>query len=111
MTDIDSLPAGPEMDRLVHERIMLNRVLPDGSRTTMGCLSAGSWSPSTNIAHAWEVVEKSHPNAWFLWWDDGHAEWACFLDGARSVLEGCRIKAWADTAPLAICRAALRAVG
>lgn len=66
---------------------------------------------STDIAAAWEVVEKFE--YCYLWLDTqdllgtGRRAWECKLEA-----EDARTKyAVAPTAPLAICRAALKAVG
>ncbi len=63
------------------------------------------WSPSTNIAHAFEVIEDTDAVCDIILWavEDG---WCCALD--FDALSAGDITA-ADTAPLAICRAALKA--
>lgn len=57
----DSLPAGPELDRLVAEKVMGfgdDDYIPPG-RWHVRPNGVDDWfKPSTNIAHAWEVVEK-----------------------------------------------------
>lgn len=60
------------------------------------------WSPSTDIADAWMVVEWLKAQGCHLelrWVHD----WTCVLIGERS--------ASADTAPMAICLAALKSIG
>ncbi len=74
------------------------------------------WAPSTNIIHAWEVVEKlgNHialqgPGTTDL--GEGYLEyatWTCSLHANHGDLYG--TSATADTAALAICRAALIAI-
>ena len=77
----------------------------------------GHFHPSTDIAAAWEVVEKfAHTSRnlkaremqfshfWINAYPDGH--WNCSLGQDNHPV----IDAQADTAPLAICRAALLAV-
>ena len=65
------------------------------------------WSPSTDIAAAWQVVEKFTDN---FQMDNFGAEdgkvWRVFIVSNDS---GDYVKGQADTAPLAICRAALKA--
>ena len=68
-----------------------------------------AWSPSTDIAAAWEVVEKLGGNMFQLHYDTryGHESktgWSVVLDGAVM----CE---FIDTAPHAICLAALKAMG
>jgi len=67
-----------------------------------------SWSPSSDIAAAWEVVERAAIHTVRLVvsdYDDAPNDWMAwiFLDP----------ETWgqAPTAPLAICRAGLKAVG
>ena len=63
----------------------------------------GSWSPSTEIEAAWEVVTALERKSLFRYATGRYI--ACLADG-NSLHEG-----EADTAPLAICLAALKAVG
>lgn len=56
---------GRELDRLVAEKVMGWRTCPNVFPGGVGWDTGEerlrnwrSWSPSTNIAHAWEVVEK-----------------------------------------------------
>lgn len=99
-----------EMDRLCAEKIMGW----DSVRTEIGIfLSAGGirWKPTRNIAQAWEVLEKvdltfniskdkDHSKApWIVWFDE-------FVDKF-----GINRDATADTAPLAIVKACLKAKG
>jgi hypothetical protein len=65
-----------------------------------------AWSPSSDIAAAWQVVER------FLLDEKGHVDLSVEAEGVY-----CRISCYsfdgdgiADTAPLAICLAALKAV-
>ena len=73
---------------------------------------------STNIAAAWEVVEKlrqQYPLTKLVAKPHGPAAWQCeffYSSDGRLTLPACDIHlAEADTAPLAICLAALKAVG
>jgi len=77
-----------------------------------------SFKPSTNAAHAWEVVEKLIQDN-LNWdvevkWSSVEKEWyVTILDrsglGTHVKQEVCFV--WAETAPLAICLAALKVVG
>ncbi len=107
MTHVDNAPAGPELDRFIAERVMLNRVSPDGSVTTKGCIGTGAWSPSTNLAHAWEVVEKLEASGWLLNLYSQGGCWSAWIEKSAHETSG---RVVADTAPLAICRAAAKAV-
>ena len=115
--------ASRELDALVAEKVMgfdtsqlktMPIACPDGRP---GCcvvhydtfFANGSSLPpySTSIAAAWEIVEKrvseakSTDNDFALVWEPEQNTWCAQFDG---------IQAFADTAPLAICRAALKAV-
>ncbi len=118
---MDQFPAGPELDGLIAEKVMgwlPHQDLIHWYRTTTGWRitrphgpassdheGVTPFMPSTNIADAWEVIEKLSslqpcvlrlPNgSWqchFEWKKDGK-QWGYVTD--------------ARTAPLAICRAAL----
>lgn len=115
--NIDEMQAGPELDALIATEVMGLIVHPrnTGLWVPQGPADGiadhtpkiiGGWLPSTNIAHAMEVVEKmrlqlvpcvDEPH-WFV------CEGDC-VDHGKS-----RFGTIADTAPLAICRAALKAV-
>jgi len=122
--DYDTMPAGPEMDRLVAEKVMGWR-LPDqddseyrwlddhGNPTDYAVESSYNWSvwsPSRNIAHAWEVVERLKMRSAD---QDLHIEhhkdsgW-----GVSSCDPGSGFEDWtyAPTPMLAICRSALKSV-
>ncbi len=65
------------------------------------------WHPSSDIVAAWEVVEKLKKRPVIclnVWHDD--SGWCCSLNFIGGRYDAVR----ADTAPLAICRAALLAV-
>ena len=107
----DEMLAGPEMDmaigRLMGYDYREYTKLP-GNFAVYGCpfaCDAEDFTPSTNIAHAWEVVQKvtgdRRVDAFELSWDDlgwvvATMDWTYWVR--------------ADTAPLAICRAALKAM-
>lgn len=96
-TNISSLPASRELDALVAEHVMHQPI--DKFALAQGVLY--NIPPySTSIAAAWEVVEKlAVVGSAVLKKENG---WICVL-GLET--------ADANTAPLAICRAALKVVG
>ena len=89
---------GPELDRLIAEKVM---GWP-ADEWHQSCNDCTKWSPSTNIAHAWEVVEKLRNIMVGPW---THGRWA-----ACAMQDGDWFSV-ADTAPHAICLAALKSVG
>lgn len=134
--DIDTMPAGREMDALVAEAMGWKRskrthheywegrfeflTSPDGHQIYR-VENVGDWvgntheseiyfrekcSYSTSIAAAWEVAEKLANEAYAMYlYCGGAASWHCnFGQSWEGTLTG-----HADTAPLAICRAALKA--
>lgn len=123
MTNYADMPAGPEMDRLVAEKVMgwaikrhyqpegmIFHAREDDAIFVDGKMKwwANAWSPSTNIAHAWGVVEKMRQLSWKAFQlsshDEGQRWGAIFMSG------GMEARKVADTAPLAICRASLIAM-
>lgn len=115
--EIDAMEAGPEMDALVADRVMGWRVAEwedgcdyafDATGFAVKRLTGYAkkrWRPSIDMGAAWSVVEhiglldhaatlSHHPNEGGWWVDDNHNH---------------AIQSVAPTAPLAICRAALRA--
>lgn len=109
--EILAMPAGMEMNALVAEKVMgwheHNGMWLDLDNRIWA--NPPGWSPSTNIATAWEVVQK-HPY-YFALYRTNETDWRLALFG--TVHWECRFyapekfDAKADTAPLAICRAAL----
>lgn len=119
MTDIDTMPAGREMDALVAEMMGISpRVWLEtdcacaycGQQarwcgTRAWCSQCSEWRHcpykeySDEIDPAWEVVEKMSP---FIELVRGGADWVVIVPD--------RAEVQAETAPLAICRAALKAV-
>jgi hypothetical protein len=95
MTSPNAIPAGPELDKAVHREIMGTDFVPF------------TFQPSTNIAHAWLVVEKMREKgcgATVTVNPRGtYCAWFNTTYNQRHVAAG-------DTAPEAICRAALAAV-
>lgn len=96
MSGYETMPAGPELDRLVAERVM-------GWGPCTG-VDLEQWHPSTDIAHAWEVVERVRGGIGFSIQRCEMLGWLCWFRSASDNV------ARADTAPLAICRAALLAL-
>jgi hypothetical protein len=106
------LEAGRELDALIAERVLgypgaaiggwdNPRTLPDGR--ILPNLTPRPYS--TEIRWAWVVVEKLRDLGFSLRWRAHNCRWyAYFVWGADDAAD-----ADADTAPLAICRAALKA--
>ncbi len=109
-----NLPAGPELDRLIAERVMgwkwdAGQNWYAGSSGVGTSPRTGFW-PSSNIAHAWEVV-KHLSKSWdiSISLDRGAGVQVVLHSGVdqKDPFPGC-----VDIpVPLAICRAALTAVG
>jgi Phage ABA sandwich domain len=72
------------------------------------CGGDGGWSPSTQIQHAWQVVEKFDTYRVQRLWDGDRFYFAAEVTGFEP--ESFAL-ARAESAPHAICLAALRAVG
>jgi hypothetical protein len=105
--EILNMPAGREMDELIRLEILDLEVFttPEGK-----LLGEGTFQEiphySTDIAAAWEVVEKMRINDWEFYLEWENQPWALF-ENDKCMLDKC---AEAITVPLAICRAALLAV-
>lgn len=110
---IDAMPAGAAMDALVAEWVMGWERKPwtdpyDGlsyshefySKERQRWLADNPKAYSSDIAAAWLVMEKAHGQDWLVQVDNDEGEWHCYIGGRSAI---------AETAPLAICRAALRA--
>lgn len=126
--EIAAMPAGREMDARVAETVMGWLVVEGGGEdwyerlvTRWPCLvmfpagnvclhrseygESESWKPSTDIAAAWEVVEHLQKSGWWLLLTSPRKStplWTAVLPGL--------VYSESETAPLAICRAALLAV-
>lgn len=119
MTD---LPAGPALDVLIATKVMGWTRLPDSFdgivatpvyRTNDGFETSYVPPFSTMIVHAWEVVERMSrpPHSLCVQIENDSMqgevdEWSCHFNPVGMQPRGYAV---ADTAPLAICRAALRA--
>lgn len=102
---MSDLPAGRELDALVAEKVM--------GDTRFRQVPRAQWylvldHYSTDIAAAWLVVENAVGRGMPAGINVA-MNWAGDPDGY--VAEWAGVRELADTAPLAICRAALRAVG
>ncbi len=133
--EIDKLEAGPELDALIAEKVMgctlVNHVNPKYG-VTCGCAYGAHRQVqehiddlladySTDMTYAWKVVERIRL-AYAVQIDERRAGWACELtpwweDDAERELQRMFASEYekygiviAETAPLAICRAAIRAV-
>lgn len=137
MTDIDAIPAGSEMDRLVAEQVMKYDTMGSGETPCtiisglakpyrqhsqdelmklaldmgVGRLSdvrMRSFNPSTDIADAWEVLERVTETIGAIQVAKGLRMWqACRAEDGD--WDACDWYSLAETAHLAICRAALKA--
>jgi len=108
----DKMPAGPKMDALVAEQVMGCRYIADYCRWE---LPSGRWSTeppsySTDIAAAWEVVEHISPDLAISVARLPDMDYSVLIYGHTRETVGFSVEVYADTAPLAICRAALKAV-
>lgn len=116
--DILKMPAGREMDALIwmalHEQnpdLTLCRFV-DGDYQPNAGYPVGHISPpnySTDIAAAWEVVDclKSKCGEIAVGYTSDDKQWGCDIWYMHENQHGHSIGGFADTAPLAICRAAL----
>lgn len=104
MTDFDKLEAGPELDALVAERVM--GIDLDGTKPHLPYRGVGCTPYSTDIAAAWEVLEELGDVTLGHQARVCNGQWVCFVD-TSGPFQG--PSGAADTAPLAICRAALKA--
>jgi len=107
---MSEMKAGRELDALVAEKVMgwtlSGRVWIDerGHLQTIEPTSFGSFEPSSDIAAAWEVVEKMRARGLIVDLTLGAGAY-CRIGGFRPFAEE-----RGATAPLAICLAALKAV-
>jgi hypothetical protein len=122
------LPAGPELDKLIADKVIGKQaIIVDGQCRMLwieGQLDrphffhkySNPWAPSTEIADAWIVVEMLWNNFWPVGSGGPRLQATIYLQRSEWVCDICdeglflRVSARAETAPLAICRAALKAV-
>lgn len=123
--NVSQLSAGRELDALVAERVMgwylKGRRWIDPERrefagfTTEPQYDPNSdrdhplWEPSSDMASAWEVVEKMRPDWRFLFQETPGRRWRAVFS-SHSERDLAKMED-ADSAPEAICKAALQAVG
>lgn len=108
--NIDDSLVGKEMNDAIAKEVMGWSGWPDDGRWNdwykdgLFVRPASQWNPCANIAHAWEAAEKLR-----LCVQPHGAGWCATRnqDGDADCREWF---AYADTAPLAICRSALKAV-
>lgn len=115
--DINTMPAGPEMDALVAEKVMGHKVgfpftdSPDEGwvkdpNSMVGGYKCRLPRYSTDIAAAWEVVEKMKST-----WGEFILKYGeCLVRDRWGLhLAWCSpVCGYGETAPLAICRAAIK---
>lgn len=107
--------AGREMDVLVERHIFQNEFFPySGWRHTDGFGVVASPKYSTDIVAAWQVIDHMQKDLEWQFIIEAHSgEWSVLITPHVSSVNYGRIEyeGWADTIQLAICLAALRAVG
>ncbi len=99
--EILALPAGRELDALVHQHVFDH---------SLNCAPY-----STDTAAAWQVVERFRADPAFRWTDFAVFTYVCVATGRREYLVdfaggNCPGRAGGETLPLAVCRAALSLV-
>lgn len=121
------MKAGRELDALIAEKVMGLQTCSDpigrcaaakltpcqcwGVPDRNGIVSGGERaSYSTDIAAAWEVMEKLREQ-WAVELHGRDQAWAVLIEDGDEVSAHFIATEEADTAPLAICLAALKAVG
>jgi len=124
----DTMPAGREMDRAVAIECMGWIQVETGINPEQKIYAPPTGNPhddgfwlgkmvdhlvpkfSTDIAAAWKVVEKLKTIGIHLWWvgeEDSTPGWTASM--GINLKPG--VTAWAESAPLALCRAARKAMG
>lgn len=107
------MEAGRKLDALMATKVMGWKDSGLGYETPEGGRISYTWSPSTDLRTAWQIVEKLRK------WSDGHFTLLAFTTNWRAgwdtpdpedAFDGSfRRFVVAETAPLAICLAALKA--
>lgn len=114
------MKAGRDLDKLIAERIMgyrfctLHPWAEDKFDGYIRCDECGDYAPywkpySTDIAAAWKVVD-SISIEWGISLTGVGMVWRCLFGKRTDIGDGHKVEAEADTAPLAICLAALKAI-
>lgn len=96
-----------EIDRLVGERVMGWTFIPgaEGQWYDIAVLVATEdWSPSTDIHDAWQVLETMKNNGYSVVLQTLRGSWVCSFNSESYGMAVC------ETASMAICTAALKAV-
>lgn len=109
--DAETIPAGRELDALVAEKVMgfeVTNYEPIGIRKGGWILPIPNYS--TEIKDAWEVVEKLNLFEKYLL-AKSDVNWCIGGDFSRELSFEEQAIASGNTAPLAICRAALKVMG
>jgi hypothetical protein len=102
----DEMKAGIELDRLVAEHVMGWEYKWDGWITNYN-IWISDFSPSTDMSDAWLVVEKIKGEDHFVnLYNTITKEWYCKVETTDK-----KKFAYAETAPLAIVKASLKAKG
>jgi len=114
LEEILRMEAGPELDRLVAKHIMGWKEGQEILESLSGIGILGEKALprySTDITAAWSVVEKLVNLGWLVnllspWKGNATCHWTCYVE--RKGENGWeRLEATGDSAPLAICRAAM----
>lgn len=100
--NIDALQAGPELDALVAEKVMGFTVIYGFMQVFEDATPIDIPKYSTDIAAAWQIVEKMRGCASSVW-----DRWEKELFDGHVLLRACAL----GDAPFLISRAALKAVG
>ncbi|RLG44476.1 MAG: hypothetical protein DRN81_04505 [Thermoproteota archaeon] len=125
--EILRLEPGPELDRLMAEEVMGWEEGEDFDCSKEGPLIyypsrnrvlGRKWSPSTDIAAAWEVIRKMLDSGWGCeiyspnnpYALENADKWFVVFAKSGPIVMQLNFSAKAPSAPLAICRAALLAV-
>jgi hypothetical protein len=113
MAEIDKIPAGPDLDRFISEKVMGKKITPDMLISLADGRPAHMPHYSINIQSAFEVLHEL-----------GKKQWCSSMYQYKNTIASCQLEkrddvthlvktiwsATGDTMPLAICRAALKLV-
>lgn len=113
-----------EIDRLVATKVMGWKIYADSAGYKFWSInendisriicSVTSFEPTKDIADAWQVVEKLRERKIFSLydaWDEDDNKIFCAVFEYNDTYHVVEYKEYAETAPLAICLAALKSVG